>query len=202
MIKLLAIVTFLILTSGNVAQASGDVIAGKAKSTSCIACHGEDGNSPVNPLWPKLAGQHKGYIEKQLMAFRSGTRKNQLMTPVAAPLTDQDIKDLAAYYNSQSQTGGSAAASQVNLGQKIYRAGNPVSNISACMSCHGPRGLGNGPAIFPQIAGQHAAYIEKSLKDYRSGIRQTDPNAIMRTIAVKMTDEEISAVAQYIQGLY
>ncbi|MCB1858012.1 MAG: cytochrome c4 [Gammaproteobacteria bacterium] len=181
-------------------QAAGDAAQGKTKSATCLACHGPDGNSP-NPIWPKLAGQHPGYIVQQLRDFKAGDRKNDLMTPMVAPLNDQDIEDLAAYFGSQVQAKGVAAADQVALGEKIFRAGNPASGVAACMACHGPTGSGNAPAKFPRIGGQHAAYLEQSLKAFRSGGRTNDANQMMQGVAAKMTDAEISAVAQYAQGL-
>lgn len=198
------LITIFILAALNVtaAYAAGDTEAGKAKSATCVACHGQDGNSPNNPIWPKLAGQHASYIKKQLVDLRSGARKDMTMSPMAAPLKDQDIEDLAVYYSSQTQTEGRAAADQVALGEKIYRAGNPNTEVAACMACHGPTGIGNAPANFPRISGQHAAYIEKALKDFRSGNRNNDTGAMMRGVAARMTDKEIVAVAQYIQGLH
>ena len=181
-------------------QAAGDAAAGKTKSATCMACHGADGNS-ANPEWPKLAGQHPNYIVAQLQHFKGGTRKNDLMSPMAAPLSEQDMQDLAAYFSSQQQNAGTAAADQVPLGEKIYRAGNANSKVPACMACHGPTGIGNAPANFPRISGQHASYIAKALKDFRSGTRTNDPAKMMRGVAGNMTDAEIAAVAQYVQGL-
>jgi len=181
-------------------QAAGDAAAGKAKSATCLACHGADGNSP-NPVWPKLAGQHPSYILTQLKHFKAGTRKNDLMSPMAAPLSDQDMADLAAYFSSQKQSEGTAAADMVETGEKIFRAGNSSSKVAACMACHGPTGIGNAPANFPRISGQHAAYVEKALKDFRAGTRDNDPNKMMRDVAANMTDAEIMAVSQYVQGL-
>ncbi|MCP4285890.1 MAG: cytochrome c4 [Gammaproteobacteria bacterium] len=181
-------------------QAAGDAAAGKAKSATCLACHGADGNSP-NPVWPKLAGQHPSYILTQLKHFKAGTRKNDLMSPMAAPLSDQDMADLAAYFSSQKQSDGTAAADMVETGEKIFRAGNLSSKVAACMACHGPTGIGNAPANFPRISGQHAAYVEKALKDFRAGTRDNDPNKMMRDVAANMTDTEIMAVSQYVQGL-
>ena len=123
------------------------------------------------------------------------------MSPMAAPLSDQDMADLAAYFSSQSQSDGTAAADQVGLGEKVYRAGNPNTKVAACMACHGPTGIGNAPANFPRISGQHAAYIEKALRDFRAGARDNDLNKMMRGVAANMTDAEILAVAQYVQGL-
>ncbi|TVO72512.1 c-type cytochrome [Sedimenticola selenatireducens] len=182
------------------AQAAGDAAAGKAKSGTCLACHGADGNS-ANAVWPKLAGQHPSYIKKQLQEFKAGARKNDLMSPMAMPLSDQDMDDLAAYFSGQAQSPGVAAADQVELGTKIYRAGNVATNVAACMACHGPSGNGNPGAKFPRISGQHAAYLEKTLKDFRSGDRANDNAKMMQNVVNRMTDKEIAAVAQYLQGL-
>lgn len=182
------------------AQAAGDAAAGKTKSATCLACHGADGNS-ANAVWPKLAGQHPNYIKKQLQEFKAGARKNDLMSPMAMPLSDQDMDDLAAYFSSQTQTPGTAAADSVELGGKIYRAGNASTDVAACMACHGPAGSGNPSAKFPRISGQHADYIEKTLKDFRSGGRANDNAKMMQNVVFRMTDKEIAAVAQYLQGL-
>ena len=181
-------------------HAAGDVAAGKAKSATCLACHGPDGNSP-NPIWPKLAGQHPAYLAKQLADFKAGARKNDLMAPMVAPLSEQDMANLAAYFSSQTQTGGSAAEDKVALGEKIYRAGNAESGVAACTACHGPTGIGNPGALYPRVSGQHAAYLEQTLKDFRAGLRANDAQQVMRGVAANMTDDEIAAVSQYIQGL-
>jgi cytochrome c553 len=181
-------------------QAEGDAAAGKAKSATCLACHGADGNS-LNPVWPKLAAQHPAYIRKQLEEFKSGNRKDPLMSAMAAPLSDVDMANLAAYFASQKRTLGTAAPDQVKLGEMIYRAGVASKGVAACASCHGPRGSGNPAANFPNLSGQHAAYVEKALKDFRSGSRTTDPAKMMRDTASSMSDAEISAVSQYVQGL-
>ncbi len=179
---------------------AADIEAGKAKSATCLACHGPDGNSP-NPIWPKLAGQHTGYIKKQITDFKSGARKDNMMSPMAIPLTDEDVENLAAYFNSQTQTGGTAAADTIEQGEETYRAGNSATGVAACMACHGPAGMGNPAANFPRIAGQHAAYVEKALKDFRSASRTNDVSGMMQGVVARMTDAEIAAVAQYIQGL-
>ena len=199
--KWLVTVSIVLVLASGMAQAVGDAAAGKVKSVTCVACHGPDGNSPI-PVWPKLAGQHSSYILKQLKAFKSGERKNDLMTPMAAPLTDEDLLNLAAYFSGQKQNQGSAAADKVKLGEKIYRAGNAVTGVAPCMGCHGPGGLGNPAAVFPRISGQHAAYAEKSLKDFRSKMGSNDTQKMMQGAAAKMSDDEIAAVAQYIQGLH
>ncbi|MEO5343772.1 MAG: cytochrome c4 [Gammaproteobacteria bacterium SHHR-1] len=187
------------LLSGT-AQAAGDIEAGQTKSATCAACHGPDGNSP-NPIWPKLAGQSVGYILDQLGKFKAGERNDPLMTPMAAPLSEEDMADLAAYFSSQKRQLGSAEADKVALGEQLYRAGDAKKGLAACSSCHGPSGAGIPAANFPGLSGQHAAYVEKALKDFRDGNRSTDLNKMMRDLAGKMSDTEIAAVSQYVQGL-
>lgn len=183
------------------ALAAGDASAGKEKSSTCVACHGADGNS-ANPEWPKLAGQHPDYLVKQLKEFKAGERENQTMAPMAAPLSEQDMQDLAAYYAAQQIKQGEADPDLVELGEQIYRGGNKASGVSACMACHGPAGKGNPAANFPALAGQHATYTEIQLKAFRSGARTNDYGSMMRNVAARMTDAEIKAVASYIQGLH
>jgi cytochrome c553 len=180
--------------------AAGNKEAGQAKSATCVACHGVDGNS-VNPEWPSLAGQHSTYIVRQLKAFKAGQRENVLMSPMAAILTEQDMEDLAAYFSSQTLRGGEADPSKVKLGQKLYRGGNLEKNLAACASCHGPNGRGILGAGWPSIQGQHALYVSNQLRAYRSGTRASDPNQMMRNVAALLSDEEIDAVASYVQGL-
>ena len=180
---------------------AGEPDAGKAKSQLCAACHGADGNSP-NPVWPNLAGQHEEYLLKQLMDFKSGKRQNAQMSPMASPLTEQDMEDLAAYFATQSHKKGVAKSGDIELGETLYRAGNPKTGLVACMACHGPTGAGNPAAKYPALAGQHADYTALQLKAFKSESRNNDINSVMRTIAGKMTNAEIDAVAGYIQGLY
>ena len=183
------------------AHAAGNVEAGQAKSATCMACHGMDGNS-ANPEWPSLAGQHSSYIVKQLKHFKSGERQNALMSPMAMILSDQDMEDLAAYFSSQTpRPTGETEPSKLKLGQQIYRAGIAARGVPSCAGCHGTSGRGIAGAAFPQIGGQHALYAANQLRAYRSGARATDPNQMMRTIAAKLTDEEIDAVASYLQGM-
>jgi len=198
--KLLVLVSIAMAVSATGAQAAGDAGAGQTKSATCAGCHMADGNS-VNPLWPKLAGQYPGYLQKQIMDFKTGARKDPTMSAMAAPLTEQDAEDLAAWFASQKQTPGTAEPAQVSLGQRIYRGGNAETGVAACTACHGPTGAGNPPANFPTIAGQHAAYVDKALKDFRAGERANDPGKMMQGVAAKMTDKEIAAVAQFVQGL-
>lgn len=181
--------------------AAGDPSAGQQKSVTCAACHGADGNS-INPVWPRLAGQHAEYTKKQLLDFQAATRENAQMSPMASPLSAQDIDDLSAYYSAQKAKGGSAHPEHVDLGQKLYRAGNPKSGLPACMACHGPRGSGNPAAAYPALGGQYAEYTSAQLQAFKSEQRANDSNAVMRDIAGKMNNAEIEAVSSYIQGLH
>ncbi|HED18978.1 MAG TPA: cytochrome c4 [Gammaproteobacteria bacterium] len=190
-----------LITSVSPAWAGGDVASGKVKSAACAGCHGADGNS-VNPDWPKLAGQGENYLDKQLQDFKSGARKNATMAPMVAALTGQDMADLSAFFSSQTRQVGSADEKLVELGQKIYRGGNPASGVSACSGCHSPNGAGNPAASFPALSGQHAKYVETQLNAFKSGERSNDPGKMMRAIADRMTEKEIKAVASYMQGLH
>ncbi len=180
----------------------GDAEAGRAKAGTCAACHGIDGNS-VTPEWPVLAGQHASYIVKQLKAFQSGERTDVQMTPFAMTLSEQDIYDLAAYFSEQTPAPKGADPELVSLGQQIYRGGVPERGIAACIACHGPRGHGNPLAAYPKINGQHAAYTMKALQAYAAGERRsdTDVNQMMRNVAEMLLDDEIRALASYVQGL-
>ena len=198
--KLLLIASLVSLAAVGTAHAAGDAEAGKAKSAACAACHGPDGNS-LAPNFPKLAGQHADYTVKQLVEFKAGDRTDATMNAMAAPLSEQDMADIAAYYASQKASIGTAAADKVELGESLYRAGNSTSGVAACAACHGPTGTGNPMAKFPGVNGQHADYTALQLKNFRSGARANDAGSMMRSIAKKMTDAEIEAVAQYIQGL-
>ncbi len=201
--KKLVLAALLALGVAGVAQAAGDAAAGQAKAAVCAACHGMDGNSPANPVWPKLAGQHVDYITKQIADFKAGARTDATMTAMAMPLSDQDAADLAAYFSGQTVSIGSAAdADKAAAGQKIYQGGIAGKGVSACMACHGPSGAGNPGAKFPSLKGQHGAYVAKALKDFRSGTRTNDAAKMMQSIAAKMSDAEIEAVATYINGLH
>jgi len=198
-----SLVAFAVLLSMGVTgtASAGDAAAGQAKTALCSTCHGADGNS-VNPIWPSLAGQNPGYIAKQLRNFKAGSRQDPTMSPMALTVADTDIEDIAAYFASQTRKPASAPAEVVELGQRLYRGGNTEAGLSACIACHGPKGAGNPPAGFPAIAGQNAAYIAKALQDFRAGNRTNDPNKMMRDVAARMTEDEIKAVAGYLQGLY
>ena len=196
---LISVPLVLALASGS--TVAGDAAAGKTKAAPCAACHGLDGNSP-NPIWPKLAGQSTQYIRKQIADYKSGARSDPLMSAQAALLaTDQDVADVAAFFTSQKQSDGVAKADLAVRGEQFYRGGNLANGVAACSGCHGPVGLGNPSAKFPRISGQHADYLTKALKDFRAGTRSNDPNGMMRGVAERMSDAEIAAVAQYVQGL-
>jgi cytochrome c553 len=200
--KYLPIVLTAALTASAVVHAAGDPQAGQAKATPCAGCHGQGGNS-ANPEWPKLAGQHPKYLAKEIRDFREGkSRSNPMMAPMVSGLSDQDALDLAAYFSLQKPTGGYAREETVALGEKIYRGGKPVEGMAACMSCHGPSGSGNPSGAIPAVSGQHSVYTANQLKAFRSGSRSNDPYGIMRTVTKRMTDEEIKAVSEYIEGLH
>ncbi len=195
---LLAVVAGVSLSAYVFAQ--GSAAAGAAKAAVCLACHGPNGNS-VNPEWPSLAGQGVRYLAEQLRLFRDAKRTNPVMMPLAMGLSDQDIEDLAAYYAAQTPTGLEADPSYWQAGQKVYRAGDTTNEIPACIACHGPVGRGNVPAGYPALRAQHAVYTQKQLMDYATGVRAGPKADIMRTIAQRMTPEDIRNVASYIQGM-
>jgi len=187
---------------------TGKAASGEAKAALCSACHGPNGNS-VNPEWPRLAGQSAVYIAEQLKLFRSGVRDNPIMKPLAASLSEQDINDLAVYFEAQTPTGLEADPSYWKGGEAVYLSGDAARGVPACVACHGPVGRGNLAAGYPALRAQQSVYVVKQLNDYASGARytganppQTDPNAVMMlTLAKRMTPEEIRDVASYVQGM-
>ena len=180
----------------------GSVDNGEAKALTCTACHGPEGVS-VNPLWPNIAGQNAPYLLHQLQSFKDGSRVDPLMGAQAMLLSEEDMKDLAVYFESRpAGVQAVANASLVDLGEALYRGGNPDKGTPACLACHGPSGKGNPAAKYPAVAGQHAAYTAKQLNDYASGTRQTDGKTrVMRDIAATLSKEEIEALSSYMQGL-
>jgi len=199
--KLITVATLgLLLGLCATAQAAGDAAAGQQKAATCAGCHGMDGNS-MNPEWPKLAGQHVKYVVKQLQNFKNMARVNAIMNGMAAGLSQQDMEDIAAYYENQQLQGGQANPALVEPGEQVFRGGNLQTGLAACAGCHGPTGTGNPAAGFPSLAGQHAQYIETQLRNFRAMERANDPGQMMRNVASRMTDQEIQAVASYIQGL-
>lgn len=180
---------------------AADAAAGKAKAGVCAGCHGADGNGGADPSWPKLAGQHENYLAAQLEAFKSGKRKDPLMSPMAAGLSKQDMQNIAAYYSSLPSKAGTAKSQPLaEKGGRIYRGGNAKTGVSACMSCHGPSGHGIAPN-YPRVSNQGQNYTEKQLQAFRSGKRSSE-NQVMNLIAQRMTDAEIQAVSEYMAGLH
>ena len=202
-------VLFAIVLSSNYAYAvEGDAEAGQIKSTTCGACHGPDGNSMI-PMNPKIAGQHAGYLYKQLQEFKLAGqtggqegRNNAVMNGMAMPLSDQDMKDLAAYYSSQELKGGETPEDVIERGEALYRGGDAERGITACAACHGPAGKGMNAAGFPVISGQHVDYTKTQLEMFRSGQRNNDLNEMMRNISAKLSDEDIDILSKYLAGLY
>ena len=189
-----------------VAQAQGDVEAGKAKSATCAACHGPDGNSPID-MYPKLAGQHASYLAKQLVNYKAAAtggegRANAIMGGMAMGLSEEDAADLAAYFASQTITPIAVPEDDIKLGAALYQGGDIKRGVTACIACHGPRGEGLESAKFPSLTGQHPKYIADQLYLFRSGERNNDPNGMMRSIAAKLTDQDIEILSQYVVGLH
>ncbi|MGZ8224547.1 MAG: c-type cytochrome [Methylobacter sp.] len=206
--------------TSNIVHAEGNINAGKEKAASCAGCHGENGNSMVG-TFPKLAQQHSSYLQRQLQAFKDGSRNDPIMSPMAMALSDEDMVDISAYYAAQKVSANTLpvldaddedekpataeAGKTTNAedpmqkllvqGSDLYRNGDLVREVSACIACHGPSGEGNKPAAFPALKSQHADYLIKALKDFKSGARSNNPDNMMHMIAKKMTDEEIKAVA-------
>ncbi len=196
----------------------GDAKAGATKAGACAACHGLDGN-PTDPQYPRLAGMPERYVAQQLALFKSGQRNTGMaavMMPMAAPLSAQDMRDLGAHFAQQKAasgiaddtaitTGPYAGMKYFEVGQKLFRGGDPTRALPACMGCHGPTGAGNPGPAYPHVAGQQSAYVVRRLQEYREGkTTRTDPHLfqIMATVAKPLTDEEIQSLASYLQGLH
>ena len=181
--------------------AEGNPIKGQSLNATCIACHGKDGNS-IAGSFPNIAGQGENYLYKQMTEIQSGVRAAPLMAGILDNMSDQDLKDLAAYYSGQSPATGAAKADLAALGEEIYRAGIARKQIAACTACHSPTGQGNDPAGFPALQGQWPEYTVAQLKAFRSGERMNDGDSkMMRLIAMDLSDTEIEAVASYLRGL-
>ena len=186
----------------------GKAADGATKSALCASCHGPAGNS-VNPDWPRLAGQSAVYVAEQLRLFRSGVRNNPVMKPLAATLSDQDIDDLAAYYEAQTPLGLEADPSYWKAGQALYLSGDRTHEVPACVACHGPVGRGNLAAGYPALRAQQSVYVVKQLNDYASGARYGGPDpaiasrngVMMFTIAKRLSAQQIRDVASYVQGM-
>ena len=192
--------------------AAGNAEAGKGKAAVCMGCHGADGNSPAD-MWPKLAGQLPQYLSRQLHDFKAGRRKNEQMSPMAQPLSDQDIEDLAAFFSSQKVT--PAEVKQKNLlasGEKIFLKGKGRPDVvPACVGCHGLTGAGKADwadtmsrppvTLAPALGGQHPAYTTGQLKAYQSKTRSNDEAHVMRDVASRLNERDMAAVAEYIGTL-
>lgn len=194
--------TLLAVALGTSAAAQeGSAQAGQTKSVTCAACHGPDGNS-VTAEWPSLAGQHAAYTVRQLEAYRNGERVDAGMQGFASTLSEQDMLDVAAYFAAQTQLPKGADPQLVSLGEEIYRGGLPERAIPACIACHGPTGIGNPLAAYPRVSGQHATYTLNTLRAYSSGERRSDGDAqTMRNVAELLLEDEMRALASYMQGL-
>ena len=182
---------------------NGSIEAGKAKSMTCTACHGAEGNSTL-PTWPNIAGQSASYIVAQLNAFKGGLRTDPLMAPQAMMLSDEDMRNVAVYFESLPAAAMAVAdPATVSKGEALYRGGNADAGIPACLACHGPTGRGNPAANYPAVQGQHATYTAKQLRDYASGGRTSDGKTrIMRDISSRLSTDDIEALASYVQGLH
>jgi cytochrome c553 len=217
--KLLAL-TICIITTGapTILHAEGNANAGKEKAAACVSCHGDNGNSMVS-TFPKLAQQHSTYLVRQLKSFKDGSRQDAMMAGIAKNLSEDDMRDIGAYYATQKisenalpvvddededaklavpkkpATKDENVKNLIALGSSLYRNGDIAREVSACIACHGPFGEGNRPAAFPALRSQHADYLIKSLNDFKSGARSNNPENMMHMIAKKMTDEEIKDVA-------
>lgn len=203
------------LPEANAPVVPGNAEAGATKAGVCAACHGVDGNS-ADPQYPKLAGQHERYIARHLALFQSGERDNAIMLGFAAALTAQDMRDIGAYFASQTVVAGLADESVIaegpnqgkkfyEVGQALWRGGDADRGIPACMACHGPAGLGNPGPSYPALGGQHASYTAAQLQLFRAGTvygRGNNANAVMAGVAAGLTDEEIQGLATFIEGLH
>lgn len=190
---------------GGMAQAQDLAKAQQVAGQACAACHAQDGNSPASPN-PKIAGQIREYLHKQLVDFKAQggakpVRESPIMNGMVANLSAADMKNLAAYYAGQKLKPAVASDKELAaLGQKIWRGGNAASGVPACAGCHGPDGAGM-PAQYPRLSGQFAEYISSQLKAFRDATRANDANGVMRAVAARMTEREIRAVAEYAAGL-
>ena len=189
--------------------AAGDAAAGETKVATCTACHGPNGNS-VASIYPKLAGLGEKYLLKQMLDVKSGERSIPQMTGMLDNLSEQDLADIAAFYDAQERQLAGARDEDLELGEKIYRAGNLNTGVPACTGCHTPSGVGNDPAGYPALGGQYADYIASQLRAFRTAAndpenpegRANDGDAaVMRGVAARMNDREIDAVANFIAGL-
>jgi len=190
----------LVHAAGEMTGGLGNAERGASIAQPCAACHGTDGNSVIAAT-PHLAGQHAGYLYKQLVDFKSGSRANAVMVGMVAGLSDQDMRDLSAHFASQRPRQSSAKNMDLAvLGQRLYRAGIADKGVAACSACHTPDGAGI-PPVYPRISGQDTEYTAAQLRAFRAGERKNDGNSMMRMVASRLNDEEIKALAEYLSGL-
>lgn len=187
-----------------VAKAGGDPEAGRTASAACAGCHGPDGMSPI-PGTPHLAGLPETYVVNQLRAFKEGRRSDPIMMGMAAALTDTAMADIGAWYAGLMPGAGGPPDEQAKLiaeGERVYFHGNADTGLAACVGCHGRdgRGLPKEPSI-PPLRGQRADYVAKMLTAFKGGLRSNDAEEMMRRIAERMDEREISATAAYVQAL-
>ena len=213
--KLLKFVAVFFVATIVLSAHAGDPEAGERKSATCAACHGQDGNN-IMANYPRLAGQGENYLYKQLQNFKSGARENALMRSQVMNLTDQDMKDLAAFYASQVPETGATDPEWAELGERLYRGGSIDDRIPACTGCHGPAGEGMDAASWPRIAGQNPQYTEDQLRAFRAAgrndlgdnivKRHEDANSpeelgMMQDIAARLSDTQIRALSSFLAGL-
>jgi cytochrome c553 len=195
------IISFMLLCFSMIANSAGDVAAGGKKSAVCAACHGVQGIA-ASPIWPNLAGQHANYLVKQLKDFKQGNlRDSSVMGPFVLALTEQDMEDLAAFYSRLPRPKANPAKGLTKAGELLYRGGDFEKHIPACIACHGPSGTGNAEAGFPMVSGQQAPYMVAQLQQFKDGKRHNDLNAIMRDTSLRLSVDEMTAVAEYMAGM-
>lgn len=194
------IIILFLCCSINLATAAGDSQIGQTKAIICMGCHGVDGNND-NTLYPVLAGQGEGYLVKQLADFKSGARKEEHMSSMVEAISLSDIPHIAAYFSKQKRKVTNSEKKEFITGQLIYNQGIPSKDVTACSDCHGKDAMGNTLLKFPALAGQHAAYISKMLKEFQVGKRYNDKNRVMRNLVAKLSNDEIQALSIYIKNL-
>jgi len=194
----------------------GDAKVGATKAAACAACHGLDGNASDPALYPRIAGQSERYVSRQLALFKGGERVNAIMQPYAAALSAQDMRDIGAYFATQKAGAGLADDTVIaegpnkgmkfyEVGQRLFRGGDAARGVPACLACHSPSGGGNPGPAYPRIGGQFQDYSARRLQEYRTGTTmEKDPALfhVMAQVSNRLTDEEIQALATFLQGLH
>lgn len=193
----IALATALVCAASALPAVAGDVSS--TATTVCFACHGENGNS-ITPIFPKLAGQQRVYITKQLKEFASGKRANEIMVPIIQELSEGDMTGLGAWFSEQKPVPGKVEDAELaTVGKRLFHEGNASSGVPACEGCHQPDGKGN--ERYPRLAGQHQAYSISQLNNFKNGSRSNDRGKVMRAVAERLSEDEMKAVAEYIAGL-